>query len=256
MIHPSAIISADAEIGVGCEIGPYCVVEAGVTLGDRCKLHSHVVLHGRSHFGEENEFFPFAAVGTKSQDLKYEGEPTYLEVGNRNVFRENVTVHRGTIEAIPTRIGDGNLFLSYSHVAHDCQLGDHNILSNNGTLGGHVEVGNHVIVSGLAGVHQFCRIGDHAIVGGITKIVQDVPPFMIIDGNPAQVRGVNQVGLQRRGFSNEEIRSIKSAYKKLFLKKEINFSEALDAIPAELKNEPRVKELLDFIGDSERGVIR
>ncbi len=256
MIHPTAIISNNATIGDDCEIGPYCVIESDVTLGDRCKLHSHVVIHGKSQIGEENEFFPFAAIGTKSQDLKYAGEPTYLEIGHRNVFRENVTIHRGTVAEIPTRIGDHNLFLAYSHVAHDCQVGNHNILSNNGTLGGHVELGDYAIVSGLAGVHQFCRIGDHAIVGGISKIVQDVPPFTIVDGNPAAVRGINQIGLQRRDFPPDAIRSLKKIYKKLFLKKDVNLTEAIALLPEDLCQQECVQKLLTFIEQSDRGIIR
>ena len=171
VIHPTAIISPKAKLGAEVRVGPYCVIEAGVELGDHCVLHSHVVISGPCKIGRENEFFPFAAVGGKTQDLKYLGEPTWLEIGDRNVFRENCTIHRGTHEEIPTRIGSDNLFLCYSHVAHDCQLGNHIILSNNGTLGGHVEVGDYAIVSGLAAIHQFCRIGCHSIIGGCAKIV-------------------------------------------------------------------------------------
>jgi len=255
-IHPTAIISDQATIGPDCEIGPYCVIEAGITIGARCRLHSHVVIHGQTTIGDENEFFPFAAIGTKSQDLKYEGEPTFLEIGDRNTFRENTTIHRGTVEKVPTRIGNDNLFLAYAHVAHDCQVGNHNILSNNGTLGGHVEVGDHAIISGLAAAHQFCRIGDHSIIGGMSKIVQDVPPFTIVDGNPASVRGINQVGLQRRGFLDDDIRALKKLYKKLFLKKDVNLTEAIAALPEELAAHPHVASVLEFIQESERGVIR
>ncbi|MBC7979632.1 MAG: acyl-ACP--UDP-N-acetylglucosamine O-acyltransferase, partial [Armatimonadetes bacterium] len=174
MIHSTAIISPKAELGKNIRVGPYSIIGANVILGDDCVLHSHVVLEGNARFGRGNEFFPFATVGGKTQDLKYIGEPTYLEVGDHNVFRENCTIHRGTHEETPTRIGSHNLFLCYSHVAHDCQLGDHIILSNNGSLAGHCHVDDHAIVSGLAAAHQFCRIGKHSIVGGLTKIVQDV----------------------------------------------------------------------------------
>ena len=256
MIHPTAIVSPDAQIGTDTEIGPYCVIEANVRLGDRCKLHSHVVIHGHSKIGDENEFFPFAAIGTKSQDLKYAGEPTALIVGDRNVFRENTTVHRGTVKDSPTRVGSDNLCLSYSHIAHDCQVGNHVILSNNGTLAGHVEVDDYAIISGLTAVHQFCRVGAHSITGGISKIVQDIPPFTIVDGNPSIVRGINQVGLQRRGFSNVDIRALRTAYKKLFLKKDTNLAEAVKALDPALAKSAKVAELLAFIGSSERGVIR
>lgn len=256
MIHPTAIISPDAEIGSNVEIGPYSVVEAGVQLGDRCKLHSHVVIHGESHIGEDNEFFPFAAIGIKSQDLKYAGEPTRLKIGDRNVFRENSTVHRGTLEDTMTEIGSDNLFLSYSHVAHDCQVGNHIILSNNGTLAGHVIVEDYAILSGLSAVHQFCRLGQHSIVGGCAKIVQDVPPFTIVDGNPAAVRGINQVGLQRRGFSEDQLKALRAAYKKLFLKKDLNLTMVIADLPDDLRGQEKVADLLAFISSSQRGVIR
>ena len=220
MIHPSAVVSPKAKIGNNVRIGPFCVVGANVELGDDCVLHSHVVLEGHSTIGKGNEFFPFASIGGKTQDLKYVGEPTALEVGDHNVFRENTTVHRGTFEELPTRIGSHNLLLCYAHVAHDCQLGDHIILSNSVGLAGHVIVEDHAIISGFAAAHQFCKIGKHAIVGGLSKVVQDVAPFMIVDGNPAATRGLNMVGLQRRGFAEEDIRALKAAYKKLFLRKD------------------------------------
>jgi UDP-N-acetylglucosamine acyltransferase len=257
VIHPSAIVSPHARIGNKVRIGPYCVVGAEVELGDECVLHSHVVLEGHSKFGRGNEFFPFAVIGGKSQDLKYLGEPTYLEVGDHNVFRENTTVHRGTHEALPTRIGSNNLLLCYSHVAHDCQLGNHNILSNSVGLAGHIIVEDHVIVSGLAAVHQFCRIGAHSIIGGCSKVVQDVPPYMITDGNPANTRGLNLVGMQRRGFSEDDIRSLKAAYKKLFLKKDGNLANSISSLKATHDaDNPRVKHLISFIEGSQRGVTR
>lgn len=257
MIHPTAILSPKAQLGQRVKIGPYCVVGDHVILGDDCVLHSHVVLEGYAEFGAGNEFFPFAAIGGKSQDLKYRGEPTRLVVGARNVFRENTTVHRGTTEETPTRIGDDNLFLSYAHVAHDCQLGSHIILSNNGTLAGHVEVDDYAIVSGLSAVHQFCRVGKHSITGGCAKIVQDIPPFMIVDGNPGETRGLNLVGLQRRGFSEEDVRALKNAYKKLFLKKEQNLALVLKEIrELEISKNQQVAHLLDFIESSVRGISR
>ncbi len=257
VIHPTAIISPEARLGANVEVGPYCVIAAGVELGDGCVLHSHVILGGPCKIGRDNHFFPFAAVGGKSQDLKYQGEPTFLEVGDRNVFRENCTIHRGTHEHTPTRIGSDNLFLCYSHVAHDCQIGNHVILSNNGTLGGHVVMEDHAIVSGLAAVHQFCRIGCHSITGGCAKVVQDVPPYMIIDGNPAATRGLNLVGLQRRGFDENDIRALKSAYKKLFLRKDVNLTTQLSSLKADRPaNHEPVKRLIAFIEGSQRGVTR
>lgn len=233
------------------------MVGANVELGDDCVLHSHVVLEGHSKIGRSNEFYPFAAIGGKTQDLKYIGEPTALEVGDFNVFRENTTVHRGTHEGLPTRIGSHNLLLCYSHVAHDCQLGDHIILSNSVGLAGHIVVEDHVIISGFAAAHQFCRIGKHAIIGGLTKIVQDVPPFMIVDGNPASTRGLNTIGLQRRGFAEDDIRALKSAYKKLFLKKDGNLANSISSLKAtHAADTPQVAYLIHFIENSERGVTR
>jgi len=256
MIHSTAIISPKAQIGNDVEIGPYCVIEDNVTLGDRCKLHSHVVIHGHSEIGQENEFFPFAAIGIKSQDLKYAGEPTALIMGDRNTFRENSTVHRGTQEGSPTRIGSDNLCLAYSHIAHDCILENHIILSNNGTLAGHVRVDDYAIISGLSAVHQFCRVGAHSITGGLAKIVKDIPPFTVVDGNPASVRGINHIGLQRRGFSDSDIRALRNAYKKLFLKKDLNFNTAMSELSEELRQNPQVAHLIEFIETSERGISR
>lgn len=257
MIHPSAVVSPKAKIGNNVRIGPFCVIGAHVELGDDCILHSHVTIEGHSKIGKGNEFFPYAAIGGKTQDLKYVGEPTYLEVGDNNVFRENTTVHRGTFEELPTRIGSNNLLLCYSHVAHDCQLGDHIILSNSVGLAGHITVEDHAIVSGMAAVHQFCRIGKHSIIGGVSKVVQDVPPFMIVDGNPASTRGLNMVGLQRRGFAEDDIRALKAAYKKLFLKKDANLTNALSSLKAtHAADTPQVAHLIHFIEQSVRGITR
>lgn len=246
-----------AKLGAKVKIGPYCVVGDHVELGEGCVLHSHVVIEGPAKIGRENEFFPFAAVGGKSQDLKYAGEPTRLEVGDRNVFRENVTVHRGTHDHTPTRIGSDNLFLCYSHIAHDCQLGSHIILSNNGTLAGHVTVEDYAIVSGLSAVHQFARVGCHSIIGGMARISQDVAPYTIAEGHNPATRGLNQIGLQRRGFTEDDIHALKSAYKKLFLKKDTNLSESLSSLKAtSAANNPHVKHLIAFIESSKRGVTR
>jgi len=257
VIHPTAIVSPSATLAPSVRVGPYCIIGPQVVLGEDCVLHSHVVIEGSASIGRANEFFPFTIIGGKTQDLKYLGEPTYLEIGDHNVFREHCTVHRGTNAEVPTRIGSHNYFLCNAHVAHDCQLGDHLIMSNNATLGGHVTVDDYAILSGLSGVHQFCRIGRHAIIGGCTKIHQDVPPFMIADGNPAVTRGLNLVGLQRRGFAEEDIRALKTAYKKLFLKKDGNLALALSSLKAtHTAADPQVAHLIQFIETSERGVTR
>lgn len=257
MIHQTAIISPKAELGKNVRVGPYCIIGPGVTLGEGCVLHSHVVLEANSSFGKSNEFFPFAAIGGKTQDLKYISEPTTLEVGDRNVFRENTTVHRGTHPELPTRIGSDNLLLCYSHVAHDCQLGNHIILSNSTGIAGHVTIEDHAIVSGHSAIHQFCSVGKHAIIGGYTKIVQDVPPFMIVDGIPASTRGINLIGLQRRGFSEGEIRNLKTAYKALFLKKDQSLANSLSNLQvSRAALGENVEYLIKFIGESQRGITR
>lgn len=257
MIHPTAVVSPKADIGNDVEIGPYCVIGDRVRIGARSRLHAHLVLEGPVTIGEDNEFYPFSSIGARSQDLKYDGEPTYAEIGDHNTFREFVTVHRGSSPESPTKIGSYNNFLAYTHVAHDAIVGDHCILSNAATLAGHVIVEDYVILSGMAGVHQFCRVGAHSMIGGCTKIVQDVPPFTIADGNPAQIRGLNIIGLQRRGFDPEDIRALKTAYKALFLKKGLNLTTQLETLQnVESARNKKVRQLLDFVGSSERGIVR
>ena len=255
-IHPTAIISPRAELGSGVEVGPYCVIGDGVMLGDGCVLHNHVTIHGPSRIGARNTFYPSACIGQQSQDLKYKGEPTFLETGDDNVFREFCTVNRGTLPGSKTIIGSHNHFLAYAHIAHDCVVGSHCIVSNNGTLAGHVVMDDHVILGGLTAVHQFCRIGAYAITGGCSKIVQDVPPYMIADGNPAAIRGVNLVGLQRASFPEEDVRALREAYKALFMRKQ-NTSDALDAIAqGEYGKKPCIEKLGHFVRSSQRGVTK
>ena len=254
-IHPTAIVDAGAEIGAAVDIGPYCVIGAGVTLGDGCRLQHHVTLCGPSKIGRDNEFYAFASVGQKTQDLKYGGEPTYLEVGDGNTFREFVTVHRGTAPGSYTRVGSRGNFLAYSHIAHDCVVGDDVIFSNNGTLAGHVTVEDHAVIGGLTAVHQFCRIGKLAITGGCSKIVQDVPPFMIADGNAAVVRGINKVGMERKGFAPESIRAVKEAYRVIY-RSDLNVKQAIERIEQTLPETPEIQHLLGFLAASKRGIIR
>lgn len=255
-IHPTAVIHPSVELGTGVEIGPYCVLHQGVTLGDSCWLQNHVVIAGPSTIGSDNKFFAFTSIGQQSQDLKYESEPTYLEVGDSNTFREFVTVNRGTAPGSKTIIGSHGNFLAYAHIAHDCTVGDHVIFSNNGTLAGHVEMGDYAILGGLTAVHQFCRIGAHAITGGCSKIVQDVPPFMIADGNPATIRGLNSTGLTRRGFSETAIKGLKEAYRTLY-KQDLNRTQAIQELSTSPASEiPEVATLLAFAASSSRGMIR
>ena len=257
-IHPTAIIDPGAIIGDETKVGPYCVIREDVKIGHGCMLHDHVSIEGATIIGDQNTFHSHSVIGGQSQDLKYSGEPTHLEIGNQNIFREFVTVNRGTDPGSKTQIGSYGTFLAYSHIAHDCVVGDHVIFSNNGTLAGHVQMGDYAILGGLTAVHQFCRIGAHAITGGCSKIVQDVPPFMIADGNPAEIRSINAIGLERRGFGDEDIRSLKEAYKTIFLRK-MTVADALEDLKnnsAELDSEHPVNILLTFIESSERGIIR
>lgn len=254
-IHPSAVVSPDAQIGEDTEIGPFCQIGPRVVIGDRCRLLGHVTVEGPTNIGSDNVFYPYGSIGHRSQDLKYAAEPTFLEIGSRNSFREFCTINRGTAPEAKTTIGDDGNFLAYSHIAHDCTVGNHVIFSNNGTLAGHVIVEDHAVIGGLSGVHQFCRIGRHSIVGGCTKIVQDVPPYMIADGNPAEVRGVNQVGLERRGFSPEDARALREAYRILY-RSNLNVRQSCDKIRSELGESDVLTHLLAFIETSQRGIIR
>ena len=255
MIHPTAIVDPSAKIASGARIGPYCVVGPDVVIGEDTELQHHVTVMGPTTIGRGNFFFAYTSIGQKTQDLKYEGEPTFLEIGDGNTFREFCTVNRGTLPGTKTTIGSGGNFLAYAHIAHDCIVGDRVIFSNNGTLAGHVQVGDHAVIGGLTAIHQFCRVGRHAITGGCSKIVQDVPPFFIADGNPAEVRGINQVGLERAGFAPETIRALKEAYRILYRGK-MNVKQAVETIRKELTESPEMNELCTFIETSERGIIR
>lgn len=254
-IHATAVIDPTAEIGDGCEIGPYCVIGAGVKLGANCWLQHHVSLNGPSEIGSGNRFYAFASIGQQTQDLKYAGEPTHLAIGDDNTFREFTTVHRGTAPNSWTRVGSGGNFLAYAHIAHDCIVGDRVIFSNNGTLAGHVQVEDFAIIGGLTAIHQFCRIGKHALTGGCSKIVQDVPPFMIADGNPAEVRSFNKVGLERHGFGEETTRAIKEAYRLIYRAK-LNLQQAVEQIRAEVPQLPEIEHLVQFVTNSPRGIIK
>lgn len=254
-IHPTAIVDPGAEIGGDTVIGPYCIVEAGVVLGENCELQSHVTISGPVRIGARNRFYTHCSIGNQSQDLKYAGEPTHLEIGEDNSFREFVTAHRGTSPGGVTRIGSRGSFLAYTHIAHDCTVGDSVIFSNNGTLAGHVEVGNHAVIGGLTAVHQFCRIGRLALTGGCTKIVQDVPPYMIADGNPAVVRGINRVGMERHGFPDATMKQIKEAFRLIYRSK-LNVKQAIEEIRNSIPPTPEIEELVEFLSSSQRGIIR
>ncbi len=254
MIHPTAIIHSKAQIGAGCEIGPFCVIGEHVALGDACRLHSHVVIDGHTSLGAGNEIFPFASIGLKTQDLKWSGGITRTEIGDHNTFREYVTIHSATSDGNVTRVGSHNHILAYSHIAHDCRIGSHIIMSNCATLAGHVTVEDYAVIS-ISAIHQFCRIGKLAMIGGCSKVVQDVPPYMIADGNPAETRTINKVGLDRQGVSEEAQNALKQAYKILF-RAGFSIPNALVKIEQELPALPEVLHLVQFVRASERGISK
>ena len=254
-IHPTAVIQEGARIGEGCRIGPYCVIGPNVILGTGCELHSHVVIDGHTEIGSENTFYPFASIGLRTQDLKWDGGTTWTRVGSNNTFREYVTVHSATADGDATVIGSHNNLLAYTHVAHDCQLGDHIIMSNVGTLAGHVIVEDCAIVGGLAAVHQFCRIGTMSIIGGCSKVVQDVPPYVMVDGNPAATRTLNKEGLKRNGVDEDTQKSMRQAYRILF-RSEQTFTNAVKQVRADVATSPELEHLLAFIESSERGIAK
>ncbi len=255
MVHPTAILHPNAQIGPHCEIGPYCVIGEHVVLGEDCRLHTHVVIDGHTTLGDGNEIFPFASIGLQSQDLKWKGGLTRTRIGDSNTFREYVTVNSATGDGEVTVVGSHNHILAYSHIAHNVTLGDHVIMSNVATLGGHVLVEDNALIGGLAAVHQFCRIGKMAIVGGCSKVVQDVPPFMLADGNPAETRTINKVGMERNGVSEEAQAALKQAYKILF-REGLTISKALDRIEGELPPLPEIQHLVQFTRASERGISK
>ncbi len=254
-IHPSAIVDSKAELGAGTIVGPYCIVGSDVVLGEGCWLQHHVTLCGPMRAGTKNRFYAYCSIGQQTQDLKYAGEPTCLEIGDENTFREFCTVNRSTKSDGKTRVGNRGNFLAYSHIGHDCTVGDSVVFSNNGTLAGHVEVGDHAVMGGLTAVHQFCRIGRFAITGGCSKIVQDVPPFLIADGNPAEIRGVNLVGLERAGYAPESVKAIKEAFRLIYRSK-LNTRQAIEAVRNQIEPREEVTHLIEFIEKSERGIIR
>ena len=255
-IHPTAIVETGAIIGANVHIGPFCIVGPNVEIGEGTVLKSHVVVNGHTTIGSNNEIYQFASIGEVNQDLKYAGESTRLEIGDRNRIRESVTIHRGTVQGGGlTKVGSDNLFMVNAHIAHDCTVGDRCILANNATLAGHVSVDDFAIIGGMTAVHQFCIIGAHVMVGGCSGVAQDVPPYVIAQGNHATPFGVNIEGLKRRGFSREAITAIRNAYKLLYRSGK-TLEEAKPDI-AELADKfPEVNAFMEFFDRSTRGLIR
>jgi len=253
MIHPTAVIHPKAQIGPDCEIGPYCVIGEHVELGQGCRLHSHVVIDGHTRLGKANEIFPFASIGLRTQDLKWKGGLTRTEIGDNNTIRESVTINSATGDGEATIIGSYNNLLACTHVAHNVRLGDHIIMSNFAGLAGHIEVEDRVVLGGLAAIHQFCRVGKLSMVGGCSKVTRDVPPFMLVDGNPAETRTINKLGLERNGVSEAAQSALRQAHRILF-REGLTIPNALTRAEAELPALPEVMHLLQFIRASQRGV--
>jgi UDP-N-acetylglucosamine acyltransferase len=256
-MHAQAVVSPEAKLGAGVDVGAFAVVGAGVELGDCCVVHSHAVIQGPSKFGAKNVFHPFCVIGGDPQDYTFRGEHVELAVGNGNIFREHVTISRGTKKGGgTTRIGDGNFFLSYSHVGHDCQVGSHTLFVNGATLAGHVKVQDYVTLGAFSPVHQFCRLGRYAYIGACTVITQDVPPFsMIVTDRETKCFGANTIGLERKGFSPERIQTLQRAFR-LLVRSKKNTSQALEEMRKNMAGSEDVRELIEFVEKAERGIVK
>jgi UDP-N-acetylglucosamine acyltransferase len=256
MIDPHAIVSPQAKLAEGVHVGPFSVIGADVVIGPNTWVGPHAVINGPTTIGADNKIFQFASLGDAPQDKKYKGEPTRLEIGDRNVFREFCSVNRGTThDKGVTRIGNDNLLMAYTHVAHDCVLGDKIVLSNCATLGGHVELGDWVILGGLSAVHQFTKVGAHCFIANNTAVTRDVPPYIMAVGQPAEPHSVNSEGLKRRGFSAVQIRNIKNAYRLLY-RQGLKLKDALVELERRATEQPELTPFIDFIKRSSRSIVR
>jgi UDP-N-acetylglucosamine acyltransferase len=256
MIHPTAIVHSGAQIGTNVSIGPYSLIGDKVTLHDEVEVAGHVVIEGPCVIGRGTRILPFASIGQAPQDLKYRGEETRLEIGERNTIREYVTMNRGTVGGgWVTSVGNENLFMAQAHVAHDCQVGSFNVFANVASLAGHVTVEDHVTLGAYVGVHQFCRVGSYAFIGGFSKIVKDALPYARTDGTEARCFGANSIGLRRKGFSNEAVRRIQQSFR-LLITSGLNTTQALEQIRAGMGGHPEIDYLIGFIEKSERGVTK
>jgi len=256
VIDARAVISPQAELAPDVSVGPFSVIGAQVRIGPRSVIGPHAVISGPTTLGADNRVFQFASIGDAPQDKKYRGEPTLLEIGDRNVFRECCTINRGTAgDKGVTRIGDDNLFMAYSHVAHDCVIGANTVFANCASLGGHVEIGDWVILGGLTAVHQFTKIGAHAFLGGGSILSRDVPPYVMVAGNPAVPHSINSEGLKRRGFTEEQVRNVREAYRILY-RSELRLAEALTQLEPLAAANPEVRAFVDFIHGSTRSLVR
>jgi len=256
IIHPAALVDGEAELAEGVSVGAYAVIGPGVVVGANTMVGAHAVIQGPTRIGVDNQVFSFASVGSAPQDKKYKGEPTRLEIGDRNVIRECVTLNRGTTkdEGV-TRIGDDNLFMAYSHVAHDCRVGSHCVLANSATLGGHVHLGDWVIMGGFSGVHQFCKVGAHAFIANNAAVTRDIPPYMMAVGQPARAHSVNSEGLKRRGFTPQQIRNLRNAFRLLY-RSGLKLTDAAAQLAALADEQPEVRAIVEFLPRSTRSIVR
>jgi UDP-N-acetylglucosamine acyltransferase len=255
-IDPRAIVSPQAELAADVTVGAYAVIEAGVTIGAGTSVGPHAVVKGPTTIGAGNRIFQFASIGDAPQDLKYKGEPTKLVIGDRNVFREFTTMNRGTVTGGGvTTIGDDNLFMAYTHVAHDCHVGNRCVMANYATLGGHVELGDWVIMGGYAGIHQFTKVGAHAFLGNNAAVTRDVPPYIMAVGSPAVPHSINSEGLKRRGFTEAQIRNLKNAYRVLY-RSDLKLADAVAELKKRAETQPELRIFVDFIGESTRSLVR
>ena len=255
-VHETAIIAPEVTLHSSVEVGPYAVIEADVTIGAGTVIGPHCVIKGETEIGENNRIYQFASIGDDPQDKKYAGEKTRLVIGNGNTIREYCTLNRGTAQDKGvTTLGDNNWLMAYVHIAHDCQVGNETIFANAVTLGGHVDVGDYVILGGFAGAHQFCRIGAHAFIANNCAVTRDVPPYLMASGRPAEPRGINTEGLKRRGFTTEQTRAIKEAFRMLY-RQGLRLEEAREQIAALAESRDEIRLFADFLSDSDRGFVR
>jgi UDP-N-acetylglucosamine acyltransferase len=256
LIHKAAIVSEDAKLADNVSVGPYSIIGPEVVIGKSSVIDSHVVIKGKTTIGSDNHIYSFTSIGDDPQDKKYDDEETSVEIGNRNTIREYTTINKGTIQDVgTTRLGDDNWIMAYVHIAHDCQIGSNTIFANNTTLGGHVIVGDYVIFGGFSGAHQFCKIGAHSFLGMYSGIARDLPPYVIVMGQPAEPRGINLEGLKRRDFNSDQIRNIKTAYKYLYMS-ELRLEEAVSKILTIDDIAGEIIILLVFLKDATRGIVR
>lgn len=255
-IHPTAIVSHEAHLEEGVKIGPYSIIEADVHIGRNTIIEPHVIIRAHTDIGDGCRIFQFCSIGEVPQDLKYNGEETRVIIGHHNTIREYVTIHQATSADIGvTVIGDHNLLMAYSHVAHNCKLGNHIVMANAANLAGHVHVEDFAIIGGLTGIHQFTRIGAHCIIGGASAVTKDIPPFVMASGNFAKLYGLNMIGLKRRGFKEEAISALKETYKIIF-RSSLLLSVAVEKVKQEMSDFPEVRQFIEFIEHSERGICR